>query len=387
MKNDVRNAALKFVINDYLHGADDLNPEHVVEQMLRGILPDGVYPLNQYELENIEDVGKLIQDEANNMVLFSKIAAQIENPLSQSNQKFSVQPLLDDSELRQKALSNALSDIFSEEPSDIDEGSDFMLWYKDTTGKVEKPEDLITWELFEDYSDNWLREQIESEVAKELHTLIVDQAKNNTLNKLAGAAKCALADLQGIMPEVEPSGERKHPGWVTINELSTALDGIDPDVHPKTESGTQLTFLQKEIAKSYCGGEFAYMKTTEEMKDFGDGLFVFLINEAGDACSLDEFFRMLDSICSQIQEVSSDFDDLRCDWDNAISPEAGCTYLGNTVGFLNNNTSIQNIGKKLVAHNISNLDISPSEGEMQTICYDAQGKGSVISEKRLEVER
>ena len=31
--------------------------------------------------------------------------------------------------------------------------------------------------------------------------------------------KCALADLQGIMPEFEPDGDRKHPAWRTIKEL------------------------------------------------------------------------------------------------------------------------------------------------------------------------
>ena len=40
---------------------------------------------------------------------------------------------------------------------------------------------------------------------------------------LHDAAKAALADLQGIMPEFEPSGERLHPAWKTIDELTTAL--------------------------------------------------------------------------------------------------------------------------------------------------------------------
>lgn len=37
------------------------------------------------------------------------------------------------------------------------------------------------------------------------------------------AAKCALADLEGIMPEFEPSGERNHPAWQTIRELRAAI--------------------------------------------------------------------------------------------------------------------------------------------------------------------
>ena len=39
-------------------------------------------------------------------------------------------------------------------------------------------------------------------------------------------ALCALADLEGIMPQIEPSGERKHPGWQTIEDLRQAL-GLD----------------------------------------------------------------------------------------------------------------------------------------------------------------
>ena len=37
------------------------------------------------------------------------------------------------------------------------------------------------------------------------------------------AAKCALADLEGILPEFEPSGERQHPGWQTIEDLRKAI--------------------------------------------------------------------------------------------------------------------------------------------------------------------
>jgi hypothetical protein len=39
---------------------------------------------------------------------------------------------------------------------------------------------------------------------------------------LLSAAKNALADLEGIMPELEPSGDREHPAWRTIEELRFA---------------------------------------------------------------------------------------------------------------------------------------------------------------------
>lgn len=40
---------------------------------------------------------------------------------------------------------------------------------------------------------------------------------------LLAVAMSALADLQGIMPEFEPSGDREHPAWVTMDELRQAI--------------------------------------------------------------------------------------------------------------------------------------------------------------------
>lgn len=40
---------------------------------------------------------------------------------------------------------------------------------------------------------------------------------------LLEACKAALADLEGIMPEFEPSGDRQNPAWSTIKELSNAI--------------------------------------------------------------------------------------------------------------------------------------------------------------------
>ena len=42
--------------------------------------------------------------------------------------------------------------------------------------------------------------------------------------ELLEACICALADLEGIMPEHEPSGDRKHPAWETIRELQNAIN-------------------------------------------------------------------------------------------------------------------------------------------------------------------
>jgi hypothetical protein len=40
---------------------------------------------------------------------------------------------------------------------------------------------------------------------------------------LLKAAFNAWADLEGIMPEFEPSGDREHPAWATIKELRAAI--------------------------------------------------------------------------------------------------------------------------------------------------------------------
>ena len=43
------------------------------------------------------------------------------------------------------------------------------------------------------------------------------------MSNLLQLAQRALADLEGIMPEFEPSGDRQHPAWQTIRELQAEL--------------------------------------------------------------------------------------------------------------------------------------------------------------------
>ncbi len=40
---------------------------------------------------------------------------------------------------------------------------------------------------------------------------------------LLAVCRCALADLEGILPEFEPGGDRQHPAWRTIKELRAAI--------------------------------------------------------------------------------------------------------------------------------------------------------------------
>lgn len=42
--------------------------------------------------------------------------------------------------------------------------------------------------------------------------------------RLIQASRCALAELEHIMPEfVDPSSDRLHPGWKAIEELKVAI--------------------------------------------------------------------------------------------------------------------------------------------------------------------
>ena len=42
------------------------------------------------------------------------------------------------------------------------------------------------------------------------------------------AMKCAFLDLEGILPEFEPNGERGHPAWETLTELEVIIQKEDP---------------------------------------------------------------------------------------------------------------------------------------------------------------
>ena len=41
---------------------------------------------------------------------------------------------------------------------------------------------------------------------------------------LLDAARCALADLEGAAADIDPSGDRVHPVWRTIDELRAAIE-------------------------------------------------------------------------------------------------------------------------------------------------------------------
>lgn len=73
-----------------------------------------------------------------------------------------------------------------------------------------------------------------------------------------------------------------------------------------------LNPVQERIAKLYCGDDMDHVQNMEEAENCGDTLFLFLLREAHDADSLEEFLGMLDSARTQLGDLMSDLgvDDL-----------------------------------------------------------------------------
>ena len=63
-----------------------------------------------------------------------------------------------------------------------------------------------------------------SDMVLETWHLAYDLMENlRSMEGLLEALENALADLEGIMPEYEPSGDREHPGWQTIEDIKAAI--------------------------------------------------------------------------------------------------------------------------------------------------------------------
>lgn len=122
------------------------------------------------------------------------------------------------------------------------------------------------------------------------------------VERLTLSAKCALADLEGIMPEFDPSGDREHSAWKTIKELKAAL-GVEAEVGVEQ---TELTGVQKAITELYCEGNMSHVATLEAAQNCGDGLLTFLINESGDAENISEYLDMVAIARDQLDRLSGD---------------------------------------------------------------------------------
>lgn len=71
-----------------------------------------------------------------------------------------------------------------------------------------------------------------------------------------------------------------------------------------------FTPTQELVVKHYLGGEFAYIHDPEVVPDLGDGLFAFLINEAGAAADTTEFEDMLQRAIDQLRSLHDEINPL-----------------------------------------------------------------------------
>lgn len=115
---------------------------------------------------------------------------------------------------------------------------------------------------------------------------IVQTENDENPSSLEIAARCALADLEGIMPEFEPSGDREHPGWKTIKELQKALECV-------ASNNPALSTVNVILAKD---------GSPDRMASFVD-------NEAGNAKAKATFAEWVQKVMTdrQLNELHSDF--------------------------------------------------------------------------------
>ena len=51
--------------------------------------------------------------------------------------------------------------------------------------------------------------------------------KFSTHGELVHLLNCAIADLEVILPEYDPSGDKQHPAWKTLDELKNMVKQLD----------------------------------------------------------------------------------------------------------------------------------------------------------------
>lgn len=68
----------------------------------------------------------------------------------------------------------------------------------------------------------------------------------------------------------------------------------------------KLNPQQRLVRDRYQGGEFAHIESFQQICEAGDGLFMFLMNEAWDAEDMLELASMLDTAIRQIQELKQE---------------------------------------------------------------------------------
>jgi regulator of protease activity HflC (stomatin/prohibitin superfamily) len=88
-------------------------------------------------------------------------------------------------------------------------------------------------------------------------------------SELLSVARCALADLEGIMPEFEPDGDREHPAWQTIAELKQAIIKAEAEAE-QSEQVWEFTFKCVQAAESRDEALSAALEYLAEYADKGE---------------------------------------------------------------------------------------------------------------------
>lgn len=254
-------------------------------------------------------------------------------------------------------------------------------------------------EFFEDSP-----ERLASKISAEANNYVVFANMNGlpgqkqNPEKLFVVAKCALADLEGIMPEFDPSGDREHSAWKTIDELKAAL-GVEAEVGVEQ---TELTEVQKAITELYCEGDMSHVTTLEAAQNCGDGLLTFLINESGDAENISEYIGMVASARYQLGELLGDlevwsFNRNEKSYEEAaqiVSGKVGCelvdatvdkTYDGKVMGVTDMHVALS-LGRAAVIIRKEDMDVVPAKDEEVVVKF-ASGLGYVELVKAKLIER
>lgn len=100
----------------------------------------------------------------------------------------------------------------------------------------------------------------------------------------------------------EDHGDDAGSSWDDYHPL-LVLDGHLYDASPLPHTPELLNAVQAAVTQHYEGGEF---EDFPDLKECGDGLFTFLINEAGDASGPEEFMGMLSTALMQLQRLETD---------------------------------------------------------------------------------
>jgi hypothetical protein len=96
--------------------------------------------------------------------------------------------------------------------------------------------------------------------------------------------------------------------WDSLTVFQQNDMAADFEQARKGENLTGLTELQQQVIQHYEGGNYVYIKSVADAEKVGDGLFVFLLNEAGDASDKDEYIAMLITAARQIRTCQNEIE-------------------------------------------------------------------------------